>query len=298
MSKQDKYRQAQARRQARRKTPLALHLLRLYFQTVGRVLPRLAAKRAYRLWFQTRRFGEPAREMRWLTGARQDVVEHEYGPLAVNVWGEGPTVLLVHGWNGRGSQMGAFAQPLVECGYRVVAYDLPAHGSSPGHDTNVFKAVDTLEAIVDTYGPVHGIVAHSFGVMVTTLALREGLEANRVAAISPPMTLRWLIERFETILHIPTATHRALVKRIEHDFGKDIWNRVSLDIAARNLSTPALIIHDDHDYDVIWTQGQQLADAWPNASFIKTSGLGHRRILRDRAVITSVVNFIHGNSDN
>ena len=295
MAQNDKYERAQAKRQARRKTPTMLRLLRLYFQTVGRVFPQLAVNTAYKLWFQTRRFGEPAREVRWIKNARQDVVDHKHGPLAVNVWGEGPTVLLVHGWNGRGSQMGAFAQPLVEHGYRVIAYDLPAHGRSPGNETNVFKAIETLETIAETYGPVHGVVAHSFGVMVTTLALGEGLEANRVAAISPPMTLQWLMERFEHILRIPVATHRALMKRIEVDFGKDIWDRVALDNVARHLSTPALIIHDEHDYDVIWKQGQQLAEAWPNATFIKTSGLGHRRILRDHTVISSVADFINKN---
>jgi pimeloyl-ACP methyl ester carboxylesterase len=294
MPDQDRYNASRKKRQARRRAPPALRLLRLYFQTVGRILPGVAVNTAYRLWFQTRRFGEPARELRWLTGARQDIVENDYGPLAVNVWGDGPTVLLVHGWNGRGSQMGAFAHPLAERGYRVVAYDLPAHGRSPGKATNIFKAVETLHAIADTYGPVHGIVAHSFGVMVTTLALHEGLEARRVAALSPPVSLHWLVERFETILHIPRATHNALIHRIESDFGPEIWEKVSLEAAAKSLVIPALIFHDDQDYDVIWEQGKRLADAWPGARFVKTSGLGHRRILRDQAVVSEIVDFISG----
>ena len=293
MSERDQYKKAQARRHARRGVPLALKMLRLYFQTIGRVLPGVAVRTAYRLWFQTRRFGEPARELRWLKDSRQDLVDHKYGPLAVNIWGEGPTVLLVHGWSGRGSQMGSFAQPLVDRGYRVVAYDLPAHGRSPGNSTNIFKAIETLEAIAETYGPIHGVIAHSFGVMVTTLALREGVEINRFAAISPPASLHWLIERFERILQIPAPTHRALVRRIEADFGSGIWDKVALDKAARNLDIPALIVHDDQDYDVSWEQGKMLADAWPGAIFMKTSGLGHRRILRDRSVINEIVEFIN-----
>jgi pimeloyl-ACP methyl ester carboxylesterase len=293
MSEQDQYRKAQAKRQARRTVPLALRMLRLYFQTIGRVLPGLAVRTAYRLWFQTRRFSEPTRELRWLKDSRQDLVDHRLGPLSVSIWGDGPTVLLVHGWNGRGSQMASFAQPLVERGYRVVAYDLPAHGRSPGNNTNVFKAVETLEAIADIYGPIHGVIAHSFGVMVATLAIREGVNIGRFVAISPPSSLHWLIERFEKILHIPPATRRALVRRIEKDFGKDIWDKVALDKVAGSLDTPALIVHDDHDYDVAWEQGKTLADAWPGAVFIKTSGLGHRRILRDRAVISAVVDFIN-----
>ena len=41
-------------------------------------------------------------------------------------WGSGPTVLLVHGWEGRGSQLSAFAPALVKAGFRVVAVDMPA----------------------------------------------------------------------------------------------------------------------------------------------------------------------------
>lgn len=293
MSERTQYKKAQAKRQARRNVPLALKMLRLYFQTIGRVLPGVAVKTAYRLWFQTRRFAEPARELRWLKDSRQDLVDHQYGPLAVNIWGEGPTVLLVHGWNGRGSQMGSFARPLVDCGYRVVAYDLPAHGRSPGNNTNIFKAIETLEAIAETYGPIHGVIAHSFGVMVTTLALREGVEINRFAAISPPTSLDWLIERFERILQIPAPTHRALVRHIEADFGSNIWDTVALDKAARHLDIPALIVHDDQDYDVTWEQGKILADNWPGAVFMKTTGLGHRRVLRDRDTIKAIVDFIN-----
>jgi hypothetical protein len=40
--------------------------------------------------------------------------------LPVYSWGSGPTILLAHGWSGRGSQLGAFVEPLVEQGFRLV----------------------------------------------------------------------------------------------------------------------------------------------------------------------------------
>ena len=53
-------------------------------------------------------------------------------PKPYFAWGAGPSVLLVHGWEGRGAQLGALVDPLVAAGYRVVALDGPAHGDSPG----------------------------------------------------------------------------------------------------------------------------------------------------------------------
>ena len=35
-----------------------------------------------------------------------------------------------------------------------------------------------------------------------------------------------------------------------------------------------------------------IADAWPGARFMKTSGLGHGRILRDQRVVAAAVGFI------
>lgn len=293
MNKKTENRTAHTKRLARRKLPLSLHLVRWYFRIVGRLLPGVAAHKAYKLWFRTHRFKEPLRETRWLKDATQDVIEHAYGPLAVSRWGEdGPTILLVHGWNGRGSQMGAFAAPLVEAGYRVVTYDLPAHGRSPGDNTNVFKAIETLETVAETYGPIYGIVGHSFGGMVTTLALKEGLSVNRVVCIGTPSSLHWLLERFTKILAIPKVTLSRLNQMIVRDFSNDIWDRVSLLSVTRELSTPALIIHDEMDLDVDWKEAEAIANSWKNAKLITTSGLGHRRILRDPKVVSTVIQFM------
>jgi len=36
----------------------------------------------------------------------------------MNHWGKGPTVMLVHGWSGRGAQLGELVEPLVAAGDR------------------------------------------------------------------------------------------------------------------------------------------------------------------------------------
>jgi pimeloyl-ACP methyl ester carboxylesterase len=57
---------------------------------------------------------------------------------------------------------------------------------------------------------------------------------------------------------------------------------------------PALIIHDRDDADVPWQQAELLAKAWPGARLLLTRGLGHMRILRNRDVIQTSVDFIAG----
>ena len=91
---------------------------------------------------------------------------------------------------------------------------------------------------------------------------------------------------------MPAATVAVLQRRLEQRFQGDLDARISTVNNVRELKAAALIIHDVDDASVPWQQGQMVADAWPGATFLKTSGLGHGRILRDRAVVRAAVDFI------
>lgn len=292
MTNKDPVEKAVVKKAARRKAPLALRMIRLAFRALGPLAPSLAARWAYRLWFQTRRYGEPARETRWLKQAEQFRLAHDGGELAVYAWGQGPTVLLLHGWNGRGPQMGAFVQPLVRKGYRIVAFDMPGHGRSTGNSTNIFVMVKALRAVAETAGPLAAIIAHSFGVVCTAMALEQGLTVDRVVCMSSPLRLRWMFDRFSAALTLPNKVKARFERMLELEFGSDIWQRIAADKIAARLTTPALVIHDEQDYDVPWQHGETLARVWTGARFLRTRGLGHRRILRNRKIIDSSVDFI------
>ena len=56
-----------------------------------------------------------------------------------------------------------------------------------------------------------------------------------------------------------------------------------------------LIVHDRLDREVSFTHAERLAEAWRQARLHATTGLGHRRVLRDESVIAEVVEFVkHG----
>ena len=52
------------------------------------------------------------------------------------------------------------------------------------------------------------------------------------------------------------------------------------------------MVHDQDDAEVRWAEGAAIAAAWPGAELLTTRGLGHRRILRDPAVVAHVTDFI------
>lgn len=279
-----------------RPMPLALRVLRLAVRVLAPIAPSLAGRWAYWLWFRTRRYPEPARERAWRETAQVLAVEHRGRPLAVHAWGAGPAVLLLHGWNGRGTQLGAFMPALVAAGFRVVALDAPGHGRSPGHETNIPEINAAIRAVTNVCGPLRGVIGHSFGVVCALYAVREGLSVERLVAIAPPAEMRELARRFCAALNLPRAAQADFYGRLEARFGADLWDRFSPVALARQVSLPGLVLHDEDDSDVPWQDGEAVARAWPGAQFARTAGLGHRRILRDPEVIARATVFIAAGS--
>lgn len=273
-------------------TPLAIRLMRLAFQIGGRLAPKLSGRWAHYLWFRPQRHVPPAREQALLANAVCLPLAHAGKHIAVYSWGAGPLILLVHGWSGRGAQMGAFADPLVQAGYRVIAFDAPAHGRSTGEDTNLPEIGDVLLELVRQHGPLHAVIAHSFGVLATLYAIGEGLNLARVVGISPPSSIEGLIDKFAQGLSIPTAALEVMRTLFEARFGLDAWQRFSPVRLAQSTTVDALIVHDDTDREVPCQEGEALAKAWPGARMLRTSGLGHRRILRDSQVIAEAIAFV------
>lgn len=211
--------------------------------------------------------------------------------LVGRAWGEGPMVLLAHGWEGRGVNLGRFIAPLVAAGYQAVALDGPAHGDSPGETTNPVNFAEGILGVGRELGPLAGVIAHSMGAASTVLALREGLAAEKVVLIAGPSSLAGVIRRFAQMARLPEQVAERFYQLVGERAGEPAE---SLDIAhiGATLTTPALIIHDPADNDVPFTDAEAIAASWPGARRYVTEGLGHRRILRDPSVIAMAVSFV------
>ena len=249
-----------------------------------------------RLWFTPQRpapsAGARARHDRWLAGAAPISLAAVGTKLNGFRAGDGPTVLLVHGWSDRAASLGAFVGPLVDRGFTVVGVDLPGHGDSPGGRTNAFEIASALRDIDRALGGVDAIVAHSIGALVTVLGLRDGLDPRAVGLIAPLVRADNAIDRFATQLRLPGSAVKALRADIEARFGSGVWEELSADLVARGLETPALIVHDENDPETRWSGSKLLAEEWSGARHLTTRGLGHYRVVRDENVVGEITDFI------
>lgn len=263
---------------------------------------RLAGRFAWHLWFTPWRVGlsdrAEAREAAWLDGTTSFVVPFGRRHLQGFSAGDGPVVLLVHGWGDRASRLGAFIAPLVDAGFRVVGVDFPGHGASAGRRTNAYEMADAVRATADEVGGITGVVAHSMGGVATTMALGAGLEADRVVLLGSAVRLEHAADKFQQLFALPDRVMAGLRDRIEVRFGPDVWSDLATDVIAARLQSPALLFHDRSDAQVDFADGQQLAGAWPGARLVATDGLGHDRLLRDAEVVAQAVQFLTGTHDD
>lgn len=275
---------------------LALRGLRAGLATAEALSPELAAAGAARLFLSTRRHPVSEREQAWLRDAERVELAGKIGdggPLAAWVWGrEGaPAVALVHGWEGRGSQLGAFAAPLVAAGFRAVAVDAPGHGDSPGRSSSLVAIAGALRRVGERYGPLAGVIAHSAGTVAAFHSVSRGLAAGRLVCIAPGVDLEGYAREFARFFGLSDGASRAMKLRIERHVGismRDLDPRRR----AAGLRIPLLVIHDRSDREAPFSGGDALARSCPGARLIATEGLGHTRILWDEQVVSAATGFL------
>jgi pimeloyl-ACP methyl ester carboxylesterase len=285
-----------SRKTPRQHVPLALHGIRAFFGALGAVAPVAAGRLASRMFMKPRRHRTPRRETQWLRNAETREIDVGSHKIATHTWGQGPIVLLLHGWEGRGSQMGAFAAPLVEAGYQAVAVDLPAHGSSSGQSTDAFTCGRVVAELCRKLGSIHGVVAHSFGGTAVLLAMAEGLRVERAVLISPGVAGDTFFTGFAKIIGLPPHGTDELRRVIHERFDREDWRIFTPHHQGTVLgehSGATMVVHDTCDEEVSYAESVELAHWTRGARLLSTRGVGHRRILREPLVVQNVVAFIN-----
>jgi pimeloyl-ACP methyl ester carboxylesterase len=149
-----------------------------------------------RLYFRPRSVRQKPEELAsWQSGTAFTVKLHGRN-LRGRYWGEDPGGLMMHGWNGHGSQFHRFVNPVVERGYRAILIDGPAHGESDGSYTTYFEFTDMVRYLLrgDAGMQVEKVIAHSFGAAVVINALHKEQLSADVALVAPALAFEGFLQ--------------------------------------------------------------------------------------------------------
>lgn len=271
-----------------RRLPLAFRAYGAWLRALARVAPGRADR------VLVRRFCTPVRRRR---GPAPDLYG-DPGLLIRNgerlpVWrgGSGPRVLLVHGWDSSAAFWDRPARALVDAGFGVVTFDMPAHGQAEGRRTNVLEMADAVLAVAGPHGRFAAVIAHSAGATAAALALQAGLAADRAVLIAPPVRPADFIFPLAAALGLPPWRGAAALDVMRREIGRDPEDADTI-AALAGLRVPGLVIHDRDDRRTAWEQGRAVASSWTGARFLSTRGLGHNRIAWDDDVVRAMIAFV------
>jgi pimeloyl-ACP methyl ester carboxylesterase len=274
-----------------------VRFLTLAFRTFEVAAPGVGSWLVDRLWFRLPSVPEKARRLRVeLPPGTPIEVPFEDGLIRGTAYGDGPTVYLVHGWGGWGLQLAAMVPPLVDEGFRVVAYDAPSHGDSePGREGRgrgtMPELGDAVQAVIGAQGEAYGIVAHSLGAPAVIYALDKGLAVERLVFVSSPTDFTQTLDQFQQALGFGPRIRAGFLRRFARRFGPmEDFEAVSAvgRLLDDRVLPELLLIHDKSDRETAYEGSIAIAAVWPGACIELTEGLGHRRVLADPEVVASV----------
>jgi pimeloyl-ACP methyl ester carboxylesterase len=252
-------------------------------------------KKVYQAFFSPSQYEVKASEQTVLERGNNYRVPFAGGELAVTTWGDtGPAILLMHGWGGARAQMTGFVEPLLSAGYRVVAYDQPAHCESDGKLTNILEISPTMDLIKEKEGNFEAIIAHSFGTLITSYALvkRNFPPPARLVYFGAFNRLLDSLPRFQVLANLPDELIEGLRNMIYDNFGSEVLDAIINETLVPQIETPALMFHDTADNVTPLEDSRAIASAWKSAKLIETNGLGHRGALQSKEVHEQVVKFL------
>jgi len=254
----------------------------------------LATKFAIKIFRTPIKFKTPEREKMMEKSAKKELVLIPELHKKIMVYSYGYSkrkVLLVHGWSGRGTQLYKIADKLLENGFMTISFDGPAHGHSTGKTTMMNEFVTSIMYLEKKYGPFEFVIGHSLGGMAVLNSIKQGLLVKKAISISAGCVITDIIKDFVNKLELKPVLITKIKTNFYKKFHEDIDN-FSANVAAEKVTIPTLVIHDSNDNDVHVSCAHNIRQNLQQGELLVTTGLGHRRILKDDFVINRIIDFI------
>ncbi len=231
----------------------------------------------------------PSRQL-FIQNSEASSFNHKGLRIAYFRWrGSGEKILLLHGWGSDSGRWKIFVPLLQEAGYDIHAIDAPAHGKSGGKFFTPKEYAEAISSYIDN-NKIVILIGHSAGAY-TTIYYSSNFthQLNKLVALAPTFDLNDVIIGMKEMLKLNDQSISLLKEEFQNVYGAPIEN-FRADVLAKNISTDALLIHDEDD-DILPVNGSKiLASTWDTVEYIQTSKLGHG--LNNKKLYMRIINFL------
>lgn len=235
-------------------------------------------QKAERFTFEAQEFRNPKRTLK----------------LSCYRWGKGEKlILIVHGWEAKALDFYKMIPALVHEGYTVVAFDGPGHGLSEGERTSLVDFKEILPRLIAQVGTPHAIIAHSMGAAASAYMLMENaIHVPRFAALAMPFDSKYFFDWAFDFMHVPHRMRYAFFDWLNHQVGEPISRYNLLQRPEKVKADKMLLVYEVQDEEVPVAHVKQYLEKHPEVEPYEVNGVGHNRVMKDKAIIEKIVSFL------
>jgi len=245
-----------------------------------------------RIFFTPTTYKSTPVERKYLDSAKRSEISIHGKAVKCWKWGSGPSILLAHGWNGRGIQLHHFIEPLIQKGYSVLTYDAPGHGESQGRTSSYFEFTDTIRTLLKSPNghEIRGVIAHSMGGSAVVNSIEKENLPLEAVLIAPALRLKEVLYGFFDYVGVPSGLYEILIKEYEDQFGYDMRRDNPANLLGE-INSKILIVHDKNDPTIPYIDSKEISERFPNIELHTTERLGHKKVLTDKSVVNRALDY-------
>jgi len=276
-----------------------LQYLRTKFKTISKLAPATAGRMAFDLFCTPYpKYKKRKAPAIFNHATKRTVVLKDQTKIHGFEWlpnhPNGETVLIAHGYASFAYKFEQYITPLLKMGFRVLAFDAPAHGQSEGKHIHVVIYQEAIHQIMQQAGPVHHFIGHSLGALTLSMIAEQvdQAESRKFILIAPATKTTTTFANFFKMMHLNEVTIAAFLKEVSNRTNFSV-EHFAADRALTNYQGPLLWVHDEKDFvcpyeDIIDFKEK----AQNNIKFLITNGLGHNKVYKTAEVIDQIMAFL------
>jgi dipeptidyl aminopeptidase/acylaminoacyl peptidase len=155
----------------------------------------------------------------------------------------------------------------------------------------MIEFIESIHEIDRLHGPFEFAIGHSLGGMAILNAIKENFKIHKSIIIGSGDVITDIVHDFTNKLGLSDKIAISMQEKFEKKYQVPM-NLFSGATAAQYVKNPVLVIHDDQDGDVPVLAAHQICHQLSSHEKMITSGLGHRKILGDQAVLERIKIFV------
>lgn len=254
------------------------------------------AKKAFAIFCTIRKGRVLPKQKQFLDDAKHELLDVANHKIQTYYWeGEGPSILLMHGWESNTHRWRNLINKLIEQGFAIYAFDAPAHGYSTGKKLHVPLYGEVTRLILDNYRPDH-VVAHSVGGMTIhyTHFINPESSIEKIITVGSPCEFSQFMDHYQALLRFNDTVREAMNQRLKDWLGFYFHEFSSARFVERNTKK-GLLLHDEEDKQVPVEASKKVHEHWKGSELRITQGLGHS--MHQNEVNEQIITFLQGKTE-